>query len=102
MATEVRVIEYSNEHGGHAIKRCAAFGFDSFQHRLRIKAFAWIDYRCAVRHCAQVAGHHSEAVIERHRHADPIILRKPQGNSIEEPIVENVMMRQSCSLGSAC
>src|SRR5881296_3796713 len=30
------------------------------------------DHRCAVRHAGEVAQHHAEAVIERHRDAEPI------------------------------
>ena len=40
----------------------------------RIEALARIDHRRAVRDAGEIADHHAEAVIERHRNAQPVAL----------------------------
>ena len=43
------------------------------QRRQRIETFAGKDHAGAVRHGGEIAHHHAEAVIERHRDAEPVL-----------------------------
>ena len=45
-----------------------------FKRRERIEAFARKHHRGAVRHAGEVAQHHAEAMVERHRDAQPVVL----------------------------
>ena len=47
----------------------------------------------------EVADHHAEAVVERHRHADPIALGVAQRLADEVAVVEHVVVRQRRALG---
>ena len=54
---------------------------------------------CVVR--AEVAHHHAEAVVERHRHADPVIGGVAAARADEVAVVEDVVVRQRRALGEA-
>ena len=69
---ELGMAELGDEHRRHAVERRAALGLDRLQRRQRIEAFAGIDHGRAVGDAAQVAHHHAEAVVERHRNAQPV------------------------------
>ena len=74
---EVGVVHLGDEHRRHAVECRAALGLDRLQGGERIEAFARIDHRRAVRQAAEIAEHHAEAVIERHRDAEPVPLGEP-------------------------
>ena len=63
---------------GHAVQRRAALALHRAQHRQRVEALAREDHRGAVRDAAEVADHHAEAVVERHRDAHAVVRRQPQ------------------------
>ncbi len=54
---------------------------------------------CVVR--AEVAHHHAEAVVERHRDADPVIGGVSAALADEVAVVEDVVVRQRRTLGEA-
>jgi hypothetical protein len=67
--------------------------------RQRLEGFGRIDHGGAVGEAAQVAHHHAEAVVERHRDAHPVA--RPQADRLadEEAVVEDVVVRQVAPLG---
>ena len=53
----------------------------------------------AVRHAGEVAEYHAEAVIERHRDAEPIVVREPHALADPEAVVEDIVVREHRALG---
>ena len=98
---EFGMIEFGDEHGRHAVERRASLLLDGLQRRQRIKAFAGIDHRRAVRHRGEIAHHHAEAMIERHRDADAVVLGQPHGAADEIAVVEDVVVGQRHALRRA-
>ena len=72
---EARMVELGDEHRRHAVQRGAALGLDGLQHRQRVEGLAR-DRPCSAPWvgAGQVAEHHAEAVVERHRDADAVAL----------------------------
>ena len=93
------MVEFGDEHGRHAVERGASLLLDGLQRRQRIEAFAGIDHRGAERDGGEIAHHHAEAVIERHRNADAVALGQPHRAADEIAVVEDVVMRQRDALG---
>jgi hypothetical protein len=60
------VVELGDEHGRHAVAGGAFLGH-RLQHGQRLEGLGGIDHGRAVGQAAQVAHHHAEAVVERHR-----------------------------------
>ena len=71
---EPRVAELGDEHRRHAVERRAALGLHGLEHRERVERFRRHDDARAAAGAAEVAEHHAEAVVERHRHADAVAL----------------------------
>src|SRR6516162_8379515 len=67
----------------------------------RIEALARIDHRRPVRQATEIADHHAETVIERHRDAHPVVLGQLHRFADEEPIVEDVVMAERGALRKA-
>jgi len=93
--------ELGDEHGGDAVKRGAALGRHRLERGQGLEALGGIDHRRAMRDAGEVAQHHAEAVIERHRDADTILLGELQGFADEKAVVEDVVMGQGRALGRA-
>ena len=72
-----------------------------FEHGAGVEALAGIDHRGAVRHAGQIAQHHAEAVVERHRDAQAVVLGEAHRLADEEAVVEDVVVRQRRALGRA-
>ena len=100
-AREFGMIEFGDEHGRHAVERGAFFALDRLQRRQRIKALAGIDHGRAERDGSEIAHHHAEAVIERHRNADAVVFRQPHRAADEIAVVEDVVVRQRHALRRA-
>ena len=49
----------------------------------------------------EVPDHHAEAVVERHRHADAVVLRVAERLADEVAVVEDVVVRERGALGEA-
>ena len=60
-----------------------------------------IDDGRAMREAGQVAQHHAEAVVQRHRDAQPVGRRELHALADEEAVVQDVAMRQRRALGKA-
>ncbi len=98
---EFRMIEFRDEHGRHAVQRGAALLGDGFQRDQRIETLAGKYHAGAVGDRREIAQHHAEAVIERHRDAEAILGREPHRLADEEAVVEDVVMRQRRAFGKA-
>ena len=70
----------------------AGFRLHRLEHRLRLEALAGEDHGGAVGHAGQVAEHHAEAVVERHRDAEPVAAGEAHGFAHEEAVVEDVVV----------
>src|SRR6516162_1337632 len=64
----------------------------------RIEALARIDHRRAVRQATEIADHHPEAVIERHRDAHPVVLGQLHRFADEKAVIENVVVAKRGTL----
>ncbi len=98
---EVGMIEDRDEHRRNPMQPGAAFGLHRVQHGYGIETFARIDHRRAMCHASQVAEHHAEAVIQRYRNAQLVFFGQPHRLTDEEPIVQNIVVRQRRSLRRA-
>jgi hypothetical protein len=97
-AREIRVVELGDEHRRHAVERGAALGLDGLESGQRVETLARIDHRRAMRQAAEIADHHAEAVVERHRDAHPVMLGELHRLGDEEAVVQNVVMGQRRAL----
>ncbi len=95
------MIELRDEHGRHAVQRRAALLGDGFQGDQRIEPLAGKHHAGAVGDRRQIAEHHAEAVIKRHRNTEPVLRREPHRLADEEAVVEDVVMRQRRTFGEA-
>ena len=98
-----RVIELGDEHGRHAVEGRAALLLHRLEHRARDRTRRpgrTTQAPCVV--AAEVAHHHAEAVVERHRHADAVLARcSAQPLADEVAVVEDVVVRERRALGEA-
>ena len=92
------MIEFGDEHRRYAVKCRAALLDDGLHGRDRIEAAARIDHGGAVGEAREIAHHHAEAMIERHRDADPVVGRKPHRPTDEIAVVEDVAVGQRHAL----
>ena len=96
-----RLLEHRDEHRGNPVDRGAA-GFGHCPQGLRrIEAFAGKHHRRALGHAAERAHHHAEAVIQRHRNAQPIVLGEPDTAGDEAGVVDDVVVGQRRALRRA-
>ena len=95
------MIELRDEHGRHAVQAGATLLGDGFKRRQRVEAFAGEYHAGAVSDGSEIAEHHAEAMIERHRDAQAIFRRQLHRLADEEAVVENVVMRQRRAFGKA-
>ena len=58
-------------------------------------------HRGAVRHAGQIAQHHPEAVIERHRNAKPVAVSEAHPLTHPEAVVEEVVVSEHRAFGEA-
>src|SRR5438552_9627544 len=62
-ASELRVVQLGNEHGGYPVEHVATFCFDRFQGFQRIEGLRRVDHRCRVGHATEIAHYHAKAVV---------------------------------------
>ena len=95
------VVELGDEHRRHTIKRGAAFRGDRLEGGQRVERIGRIDHGRTVGHSRQIADHHAETVVERHRNTDAVSLAVFQRLAQKEAVVENVVVGERCTLGGA-
>src|SRR3984893_19111697 len=91
---KIRAVHLGDEHSRDAVNGCALFGRDRLEGSEWMKALARVDHGCAVRQAAEVAEHHAEAVIERHRDAEPVLLGEPHCLPDKETVVQDVVVAE--------
>ena len=88
------MIELGDEHRRHAVDGRAPVAVDRPQRGLGVERFGGKHHRGAVRDGGQIGHDAAEAVIEGHRHADPVLVRVLESLADEEPVVQDVVVRQ--------
>eukprot|EP00754_Rhynchopus_humris_P036659 Rhum_TRINITY_DN18749_c0_g1::Rhum_TRINITY_DN18749_c0_g1_i1::g.168328::m.168328 len=99
----VQLRQNLDEHGGHAVKRCAAVSLNRFNHLLLIEGNSWEHHRDAVCDCSHRAEDRAKAVVERNRDAHRV-LAFPVLHAIadEKSVVQDVVVGQGGGLWVAC
>ena len=69
-----RVLQLGDEHGGNAMQGGATLLRNRLQGGIGIEKRSGDDHGGARHHASHVAQHYSEAVIERHRNAQPVVM----------------------------
>ena len=93
--------EHGHEHGGDPVE-CGAPGLgDRAQGVRRVEALAGKHHRRPLGHAAQRAHHHPEAVVERYRDAQPIVLGEAHAVGDDPGVVDDVVVGQRRALGRA-
>ncbi len=95
------MVELGDEHGRHAVERGALLLLDGLQRGQGIEALSGIDHGCAEGDGGEIAHHHAEAVIQRHRDADAVAFGQPHRAADEIAVVEDVVVGQRHALGRA-
>ena len=99
---ELRMLELGDEHGRHAVeRRCSARPRTASSTASGSKPSDGIDHRRAVGQAGEIAHHHAEAVVERHRDAEAVARLQPHALADEEAVVEDVAVGQRRALGQA-
>jgi len=75
-----------------------ALGLDRLQRQDRIEPFRGADHAGAVGDTGEVAQHHSETVVIRHRNAQPVVRRQAHRPADEIAVVDDVVMSQRGAL----
>ena len=88
------MIELGDEHRRHAVEGRAPLAVDRPQRGLGVERFGGKYHRGAVRDGGELAHHAAEAVIERHGHADAVLVRVTERLADEKPVVQDVVVRQ--------
>ncbi len=65
---------------------------DGLEYGFRVKAFARVDHGGAMGDAAQVAHHHAEAMVERHRNHQPVVLGQALAFTNKIAVVQNVVV----------
>src|SRR5436190_21669229 len=92
------MIQISDEHRRHPVKRRAALRLDGFERGERLEALARIHHRRAMRQAAEIADHHAKAVVKRHWDAHAVTLGELHRLAEEEAVVEDVVVGERRAL----
>ena len=95
------MVQLSDEHRWHPVQRGAALLRHTLQSVPRAEMRRGQHHCCPVRHAGQVAQHHAEAVIERHRNAEAIAVREAHALADPEAVVKDVVVREHRAFGKA-
>ncbi|MCY1290821.1 hypothetical protein D9M70_399840 [compost metagenome] len=95
------MVELRDKHGGHAVQRGAAFLADGLHGGFGFERFAWEHHGGTRGHAGQHREHHAEAVVERHRDAQLVLLGKAHRHGDKARVVNDVPVRQRGTLGRA-
>ncbi|MDT4813635.1 hypothetical protein FQZ97_466250 [compost metagenome] len=95
----LRVIQLGDEHGGHAVEGGGLLFGHGTQGGQRVEGIARVDHGGAVGQAAEVAHHHAEAVIQRHRDHQAILLGQTQALADHVAVVEDVVVAEGGALG---
>jgi hypothetical protein len=93
--------ELRDEHARHAVQGRTSLVGHGLERQERSEGLSRRDNRRAACGTGEVAHHHAEAVIERHRHADPVQFGVAERFPQKVRVVENVVVRQCCAFRRA-
>src|SRR6266550_8041002 len=88
------MLELGDEHRWHTKDARASFVLNGVHRCFGIERFRGDHHRAAVSDRRQVAHHTAKAVVERHRHAQPIVWRQAKRLANEISVVQDVVMRE--------
>ena len=95
------MLELADEHRRHAVERSAALLLHGLHGEHGVVSLGGDDHRRAVRRACEVAEDHAEAVIEGDGDANAVLFGVVERLADEEPVVEDVVVRQRRALGEA-
>src|SRR2546425_885337 len=95
------MLELSDEHGRHTIKRGTALLVDRAQTSIGLESFGRQNNGASVSECRHAAQDTSKTMIERHRQADAITGTVLEALSGEKAIIEDVVVRKRRALGGS-
>src|SRR5260221_3188741 len=88
------MIEHGDEHRRYAVECGATLGLNALQGCERVEAAAWIDGCGAMREAIQVAHAHAETMIQRHRNANSVAEACADRFTHEKRVVQYISVRQ--------
>ena len=91
---EIRVDQFGDEHGGHAVDRGGALLVHGLQGGEGVELRRRQDQSCARDHGHHGGDHRAETVVERHGRANAILLGGTHGERDRLAVVEQVVVRQ--------
>ena len=95
------MVDHRPEHGGHAVHPGAAFIGQGIEAVERIEGFARKHHGGTSRHGCEIAEHHAEAMIKRHRDGEAVVGSQIHGIGAITPVVDDVAMGEGRPLGGA-
>ena len=98
---EPGMVQFSNKHGGHPVQRGAALLGYGRQGGFRLEGLAGKNRGTAVSDTGQVGHDHTEAVVQRHRYAQPVGLGQAHTVAHQLTVVEDIAMGEGGALGVA-
>lgn len=96
-----RMIQLGDEHGRYPVQRGGALLGHGQQGRLGVEAGRRVDHGRAVGDAAEVAHHHAEAVIQRHRDHQAVFRAESEAFADHVAVVEDVVVAEGGALGEA-
>ena len=95
------MLQFDDEHGGHAVNGRAAFGLDGFERGGNVERFPRKDHRGAADGRTHRAQHAAETMIQRHRNADPVALAEPLTFGRIKRVQQQIAVTEQGALGQA-
>src|SRR5882672_8188569 len=90
-----------DEHGGHTVEVSTALFLDGTQYLERVECLAGVHYGGGVGETGEISHHHAEAVIQRDWKADAVCGADAGGLPDLQPVIQQVVVRESYALGKA-
>jgi len=97
----LRMVEHGDEHGRHAVHAGGLFLGRSLQRGQRLEGGARVDHGRAVGDAAEVAHDHAEAVVQRHRDHQAVVLGEPEALTDHVAVIEDVVVAERGALWEA-
>ncbi len=95
----LRLIEHGDEHGRHAVQRSGFLFGDGVQGQQRIEGVTGVNHGAAVGDTTQIAHHHAEAVVQRHRNDQAIGGAQAKAFTDHVTVVENIVVTEGRAFG---
>ncbi len=87
---KLRMLELLDEHGRNAVHQRAALRLNRLEDGQRFEGGGGVDHGRAVHHAGEIGHHHAEAVIQRHRDAQPVARAQAHALADEARVVDDV------------